>query len=177
MHRLFVALRPPAEIREKLLDLMGGVAGARWQSDEQLHVTLRFIGEVDRRSAEDVALALSRVRASEVEMALSGAGSFDKRSVIHTIWAGVTPRDVHLSLHRKIDHHLVQVGLGAEARAYQPHITLARGRMGDDALGFVAALSGLSSPAFRCTTFGLYESTLGRDGPSYTLIERYPLTA
>ena len=45
MHRLFVALRPPRATREQLLDAMGGVPGARWQSDDQLHLTLRFIGE------------------------------------------------------------------------------------------------------------------------------------
>jgi RNA 2',3'-cyclic 3'-phosphodiesterase len=175
MHRLFVALRPPAEICGKLLDLMGGMPGARWQSEEQLHLTLRFIGEVDRRTAEDVALALSRVRAPEMEIALSGAGMFDKRGVVHTLWAGVSPAEPLASLHRKTDHALVSLGLPSEARAYQPHITLARGRMGPEAHAFVAAQGGLSSPPFLCTAFGLYESTLGRDGPSYTLIERYPL--
>jgi len=54
MHRLFVAIRPPDEVRELLLDLMEG-ADLRWQQDEQLHLTLRFIGEVDRPVANDIA--------------------------------------------------------------------------------------------------------------------------
>src|SRR5687768_8380838 len=61
MHRLFVGLRPPPAIRARLLALMGGVTGARWQDDSQLHLTLRFIGEVERPRAEDIATALSNV--------------------------------------------------------------------------------------------------------------------
>jgi RNA 2',3'-cyclic 3'-phosphodiesterase len=176
MHRLFVALRPPAEIRAKLLGVMGGVPGARWQSDEQLHLTLRFIGEVDRRAAEDIALILSRVGAPAVELSLSGAGTFDKRGVVHTLWAGIAPKEPLASLHRKIDHALVGLGLEAETRAYQPHITLARGRMGAEALAFAAAQSGLGSAPFICGHFGLYESSLGGDGPSYTLVDQYALS-
>ena len=66
MHRLFVAIRPPAEIRRALTALMGGVAGARWQDDDQLHLTLRFIGEVDHHRAEDIAAALGGLHASAV---------------------------------------------------------------------------------------------------------------
>ena len=59
MHRLFVALRPPPAIRRACLDAMeDGPPGWAWQDDEQLHLTLRYIGEVDRHRAEDVADAL-----------------------------------------------------------------------------------------------------------------------
>ena len=65
MRRLFVAIRPPAPIRALLLDAMGGIGGARWQSDDQLHLTLRFIGEVDRHLAGDIHAALDRAYAGE----------------------------------------------------------------------------------------------------------------
>ena len=71
-HRLFVALRPPREIREILLAAMHGIAGARWQSDEQLHLTLRFIGDVDRHKAEDVAAALGPLYAPAVTARVAG---------------------------------------------------------------------------------------------------------
>ena len=74
MHRLFVALRPPPPVRARLLSLAGGVPAARWQDDEQLHVTLRFVGEVDRPVAEDVAACLARVRAPAPTVRLSGVG-------------------------------------------------------------------------------------------------------
>lgn len=77
MHRLFVALRPPNAIRGRLLGAMGGVPGARWQDDAQLHLTLRYIGEVEPHAAEDVALVLGSVRHAPVELRLDGCGVFD----------------------------------------------------------------------------------------------------
>ena len=68
MHRLFVALRPPPEIRRRCLAAMaGGPPGWAWQDEAQLHVTLRFIGEVERPVAEDIAAALGAVRAPALE--------------------------------------------------------------------------------------------------------------
>ena len=63
MPRLFVALRPPEPVRDALFDLMGGVEGARWQSDDQLHLTLRFVGDIPPPDAEDLAAELGRVLA------------------------------------------------------------------------------------------------------------------
>lgn len=93
MHRLFVAIRPPAAHRAQLLALMGGVAGARWQRDDQLHLTLRFIGEVDRHRASDIADALRTIRFAPFDARIAGVGVFDRRGLIDTLWAGVQPRD------------------------------------------------------------------------------------
>ncbi|MBS0504246.1 MAG: RNA 2',3'-cyclic phosphodiesterase [Proteobacteria bacterium] len=176
MHRLFVALRPPAPVRARLIGLMEGVGGARWQDDDQLHITLRFIGEVDAPVAEDVAAALGSVHHAPVTVRLGGIGTFDKRGRVNTVWAGVRPQEALAHLHRKIDQALVRAGLEPEQRAYLPHITLAR--FGRDSAGldaFVARHSGLSSEPFEMSWFGLYESRLGQDGATYDLIERYDL--
>jgi RNA 2',3'-cyclic 3'-phosphodiesterase len=176
MHRLFVAVRPPAPIREQLLDLMEGVPGARWQDDEQLHITLRFIGEVDTRVAEDAAAVLGTVRHPSFEVAVEGIGSFGSRGRINAVWAGVRPHDQLANLHRKIDHALVRVGLEPERRAYLPHITLARfGREVGGLDGFLARHAGLTSEPFPVEYFGLYESRLSQAGATYELIERYEL--
>ncbi len=176
MHRLFVAVRPPSPIREQLLDLMEGVQGARWQDDEQLHITLRFIGEVDARVADDVASALGTVRHTGFDIALDGTGKFGGRGRVNAVWAGVRPHDHLAPLHRKIDHALVRVGLQPERRAYLPHITLARfGRETGGLDGFIARHAGLSSPAFPVTNFELYESHLSSTGATYELVERYAL--
>ena len=74
MLRLFVALRPPAAIREQLLGLMGGVPYARWQDDAQLHLTLRFVGEVDERTADDLTATLGSVHAPAPTVMLAGVG-------------------------------------------------------------------------------------------------------
>ncbi len=176
MHRLFVAVRPPASIRERMLDLMEGVPGARWQDDEQLHITLRFIGEVDARVADDVAAALGTVRHPGFEITLDGIGKFGSRGRVNAIWAGVRPHDQLAHLHRKIDHALVRAGLAPERRAYLPHLTLARfGREAGGLEGFLARHAGLSSPAFRVTSFELYESHLPKAGATYEMVERYSL--
>jgi 2'-5' RNA ligase len=77
MHRLFVAIRPPEPIRDLLVDAMDQSADFRWQDDEQLHITLRFIGEVDRPAADDIADALGQVRAAPVELRIAGVGRFE----------------------------------------------------------------------------------------------------
>lgn len=176
MHRLFIGLRPPAAIRERLLSLMGGIPGARWQDDGQLHITLRYIGEVDRRMAEDVALALGQVRFAPFEMALDGVGQFDTRGRPNAVWAGLRPHNAAIQLHHKIDQAMVRVGLEPDHRAYLPHITLARmnGQSGV-ADRFLADHAGLTSPPFGFTHFTLFESHLASEGAIYETVERYPL--
>ncbi len=109
MHRLFVALRPPPPIRDLLIDQMDGIDDARWQDDDQLHITLRYIGEVDSRMAEDVATALSTIRADLPPLRIQGCGMFDSKGHPNAIWAGVAPRDPLAALHRKIDRALVRI--------------------------------------------------------------------
>lgn len=176
MHRLFVGLRPPRPIRAQLLGLMGGVTGARWQDDAQLHITLRFIGEVERPIAEDLAIALSNVHYPPIEVALDGVGQFDSRGRPNALWAGLRPHDALAGLHRKVDQALVRCGLPPEGRAYLPHVTLARMNAPAGATDrFLETHAGLASPPFALDHFLLFESTLGREGASYEAVERYPL--
>lgn len=177
MHRLFVALRPPPAIRQQLLDLMGGVPGARWQDDDQLHITLRYIGEVTTPVAEDVAAALGGVHAAPLTLRLNGAGCFDKHDRPNAIWAGVAPHDAITALHKKIDHALIRIGLPSEARAYLPHITLARlSRSAGPVNGFLADHAALTSAPFEIGHMLLFESHLGSEGPSYDAIGRWALS-
>ena len=176
MHRLFVGLRPPAAMREALLGAMGGLERARWQSAEQLHLTLRFIGEVERPLAEEVALALSNVRFAPFDLSLDGVGTFASRGRTRALWAGVAPHERVAQLHRKIDQALVRTGLAPEGRAYLPHITLARcnGASGPPDR-FLDHNSALASPPVRFDHFLLFESTLGSEGASYEAVARYRL--
>jgi 2'-5' RNA ligase len=179
MHRLFVALRPPPDIRDALADLMDGVPGARWQDDEQLHLTLRFIGAVDRPVAEDVAAALAAIQAPAPMVALNGVGRFDHRGRTESLWAGVAPHDALAALHRKVDQAIVRAGLEPERRAYLPHLTVARLPRGAQAEieveAWLARHAGLTSAPFTLSHLILYESHLGRAGASYEPIARWPL--
>jgi RNA 2',3'-cyclic 3'-phosphodiesterase len=168
MHRLFIAIRPPAEIRNQLLSLMGGVSGARWQDDEQLHLTLRFVGEVDARVADDLADALGAVRFVPFHLLLSGLGRFERKGHVTALWAGVQPRDLVAQLHRKVDRACVRIGLPPDERAYLPHITLARlNRPTGPTDIFVSQHGGLSSSPFLIDRFALFESHLSPDGAYY----------
>lgn len=175
MHRLFVAIELPVAVRDRLLAVMGGVSNARWQRDNQLHLTLRFIGEVDRHAAQDITAALGGIHAAPFELALSGTGVFDRRGVPETLWAGVTSHDAVAALHAKVDQALRRAGVTHEARAFLPHITLARLRRQSGPVAEFVTATVLGGPSFNVSEFELYESTLTRDGADYRIVERYPL--
>ena len=173
MQRLFVALELPVAVRDALLAAMGGVPGARWQTDDQLHLTLRFLGQVDRHAAADIDSALAMVNFQPFALALADIGSFDRRGRIDCLWVGVRPRDAVAALAQRVDATLARVGIAPETRAFVPHITVARfGRDAGALGGFPVAP--LPSAAFPVTGFALWESRMGHGGASYDISARYP---
>jgi 2'-5' RNA ligase len=177
-HRLFVALRPPRPIRDLLRGAMHGISAARWQNDDQLHLTLRFIGGVDRHRAEDIAAALGALHAPVISARIDGVSLFDRKGQPHMVWAGVEPALPLAGLHRKVDQLLARVGDAPETRAFVPHITLARlNAAAGPVAPFLAQSSGLVSPAFDFSHVILYESELARGGSRYHPVARYPLDA
>jgi 2'-5' RNA ligase len=176
MHRLFVAIRPPEPIRDLLVDAMDDSADFRWQTDEQLHVTLRFIGEVERPAANDLADALGRIRSEAFELRIAGAGRFEQRNS-GAIWAGVEPKPPVTALAARVERVCQQVGLEPERRAFHPHITLARwkGRRTREVQAFLERTGGLSSEPFAVDAFTLFESRLSRHGAHYEAIADYAL--
>ncbi len=176
-HRLFVAIRPPAPVRARLLGLMGGVPGARWQTDEQIHCTLRFIGGVDRHQAEDIATLLGRVRHPVMALTLSEVGAFERGGRVDTLWIGVQPREPIKALHDKIDRLLGQAGVAPDSRAFLPHITLARFSRSTPGPRNVARRIGPPPiEPFVAASFELYESHLGSEGAVYETVARYQLS-
>lgn len=177
MHRLFVGLDPPEDVKDALIDRMGGVEGARWQSDAQLHLTLKFAGEVDRHTANDIAEALAGLRSAPFTLTLSGTGTFDRRGRIEALWVGVRPPEPVTALHRKVDQALTLVGVPADTRAFVPHVTIARFSRGAGAgpLAAFLAQAPIEAPDWPVDDLCLYESRLGTGGASYTIVERYPL--
>lgn len=176
MHRLFVAIRLPTPVRARLLGVMGGVAGARWQNEDQLHLTLRFIGEVDRHLARDVDAALSSVHHPAFAIGLNGLGVFDRRGEPVTLWAGLAPQEPLHALHKKVDQALLRAGVEPDRRAYMPHVTLARLPRGTGPVQSLLEQSGgVTSAPFAVDQFCLYESRFTPEGPHYDIVERYRL--
>jgi 2'-5' RNA ligase len=177
MHRLFVAIRPPEPIRDLLIDAMDDSADFRWQDEEQLHLTLRFVGEVERPAADDLAVALSQVRAPAFELRSAGVGRFEQRNS-GALWAGVEPREPVAALAAKIERICQSVGLEPERRAVHPHITLARwkGRRTREVKDYLERTAGLSSEPFAVDSFILFESRLSRHGAHYEAVVPYPLS-
>ncbi len=176
MHRLFVAIRPPEHVRDLLIDAMDDSPDFRWQDDGQLHVTLRFVGEVDRPKADDLADALGRVRSPGFELRIKGVGRFEQRSA-GALWVGVEPKEKIAALAAKVERVCQQVGLEPERRAFHPHITLARwkGRRTREVAGFLERTRGISSEPFEVDAFILFESRLSRHGAHYEPVASYAL--
>jgi len=174
MHRLFVAIRPPEAIRDWLIDAMEDSPELRWVGDGQLHLTLRFIGEVERPLADDIAAALTRIRSDPFELSVTGVGLFEQRSR-GALWAGVQPTHPVAVLAAKVERACVAAGLEPEHRAFHPHITLARGNRHSTtaAYAFLERNRALASPPFAVTSFILYESHLSRHGPHYESLASY----
>jgi len=178
MPRLFVGLRPPRVVRRLLLDLMSGVAGARWQNDGQLHATLRFIGAVEPVIAQQVVAALRTVEATPIELAVRGVGRFVSRGRPLALWAGLVPRDGLAALHRDVDAALTAIGLPSDPKGFVPHITLARLNARTGPIEpFLAAHRDLTSPPFAIDELVLYESHLGKEGSRYEQILHHRLDA
>jgi 2'-5' RNA ligase len=175
--RLFVALSIPDIVAQGLLLTQGGVPGAHWQTREQLHLTLRFIGEVDGREANDIDEALASIASPRFSMALKGAGEFGGRKP-HALWAGVSDRATLDHLNRKIETAMQRIGLPADPRKFTPHVTLARLRASpiDRVMVWLADHALLASPPFEVGEFKLYSSTLTPNGSVYVPESVYPLT-
>ena len=172
--RLFAALQLPPPIRDQLLDLMGGQESLRWQDEEQLHITLRFMGELERPQAEDVAASLASIRFEPFSLHLAGVGRFAQRRG-GALWAGIEPREPLAHLAAKVDRACVAAGLEPEHRAYHPHITLARwsGRE-PDLSAFLHQHAALGSELWTVDRFVLFESHLLKTGAFYEPVATYP---
>lgn len=177
MVRLFVAVPLEADVRMRLAMLAGGIPGARWVPAENMHLTLRFIGDVEEARLEELDLALGWVEAPSFEISLEGVGQFATGRKPRAVWVGVPRSEALLHLQAKVDSALVRVGVGPEERKFKPHVTLARLKDApSQRVGRFLETHGLfRAGPVRVDRFVLYESHTGRDGPVYHPLRAYPL--
>ncbi len=176
MPRLFVALDLPEETAAEISGLRGGLPGARWIDPDNYHITLRFIGDIDGRTATEVANALDQVRREPFAVQVSGIGSFGGRKP-HSLYAAVEPTPALLALQGEIERRMQRIGLAPESRRYTPHVTVARLRgVSGAALAAYLGGRGLFRPAaFWADRFVLFSSRASQGGGPYIAEEVYPL--
>jgi 2'-5' RNA ligase len=175
--RLFVAIDLPQPVCDRLAGMGGGVPNARWVPPENMHLTLRFIGEVENGFAQDIDTALTKLHSPGFDIELDGIGFFGKASAARVLWAGVRRSEPLLRLQTKVEAALWDAGVPAEERKFSPHVTLARmrrapaGRLQHFVADHAAFLSG-PIPVDHIT---LYSSFRSASGPVYQAEAEYPL--
>jgi len=174
--RVFFGLELPPEIKSRLLKVRSAVSGAKWQSAEQLHITLLFLGRVEEARLEAVVGSARDIQSAPFELEVAGLGCFGQSRRPRNLWAGVQPEAPVAAIHDALGRRMVNLGLEAERRAFRPHITLARFKRQPGSVEDLLTQHGESVfGQFAVTEFALFESKQGPAGSVYRVIERFPL--
>lgn len=182
--RLFVAVSLPSDIRDRLAvaqeRLRRVQADVSWVRAENIHVTLKFLGDTEEKRLERIRPALAEVarESAPFSMEVTGVGSFGGR-VPRVVWVGVgegAERIVRLAT--QVEAALARVGFPKERRGFTAHLTLGRVRSSRNAEALLAAVREVEADTFgsvTATRFELMQSELRPTGSVYTILETFPL--
>ena len=177
MTRLFVSIDLPQAVRQELAGICCGLPGARWVEEDQIHLTLRFIGEVDGGVFQDIRDGLAGIKGVPFSVRLAGLGVFPPRKQPRVLWAGIEPVDPVAVLRTRVEATLVALGLAPEGRKFSPHVTIAR--LHDTPVArlarYLAGNALFASPEFEVDAFHLYSSFLTKQGALHQLEASYGL--
>lgn len=173
MIRLFTAVRLPDHIRRAIPVPAG--SGMKPVAAENLHITLRYLGEIRREKADELRSILRSVNFNPFTATVKGTGCFPNRRNPMVLWIGVEPAGPFEAIFYRIEEALRPLGYGPEKRRYHPHITVARTgtNVKKEAVRFLDEYDDINAGDFLVEEFVLYESILKRDGPEYRLVEGY----
>lgn len=176
MPRLFTALEIPRNVAMSLSLLRGGIPGARWIDVENYHITLRFIGDVDGRTADEIVDRLDRIDRPEFQATLTGIGSFGSKKP-HSVYASVAPSPEMHALQAEIERICQRIGLPPDPRKFTPHVTLARLKNCrlDDVVHYLSGRGNFYAAPFTATRFVLLSSKESVGGGPYLTEEVFPL--
>jgi len=184
--RLFVALDLPLDVRERLAAVQDRLrrthADVSWVRVENLHITLKFLGETEEKRLDQIRDVLAEVAraCAPFPLQVTGVGSFGGRTP-RVVWAGVSEGADHLTrLAGQVESALARVGFPKEKRSFSAHLTLGRVRSPKNAEALLAALHEFRAEKFgtlAATEFQLMQSELRPTGSVYTMLERFPLKA
>ena len=176
MPRLFTGLEVPPEIGMLLSTMRGGLRGARWIDPENYHITLRFIGDVDEHTADEIADALDRVNRSPMPVTLEGLSSFGSKKP-HSIYVRVAPDPEIMELQAEHERIMQRIGLAAEGRKFTPHVTVARckGAAAADVAHWLSLRGVFHTTVFTARRFVLFSARASKGGGPYLVEEAYEL--
>jgi RNA 2',3'-cyclic 3'-phosphodiesterase len=182
--RLFLAIEIEEPVVERVVQLgdelrrrverLAPNARLTWIPRERMHLTVRFIGEVEESRSDEIRAGLAPpLDTPAFTMTLEGAGAFPKHGPPRVLWAGIAHGQAELvALEQEVSARLLRCGLPAEDRSYRPHLTLARVReargLRTDAL-FDGLDAMLGTSAVRAIT--LFQSRLSPRGPAYLALQ------
>jgi 2'-5' RNA ligase len=176
--RLFLALALPDTVRADLAGLAEPMRGFSWVWHAQLHLTLRFLGDVQADDISRIEERIASIRVESFIIPVEGVGMFPPKGPPRAIWAGVGAGHPHLfQLRQRLDDAVLGTGIDFDVRFFQPHITLARCAecAGSAALQWLRRHRDFSSAPFRVRAFDLCTSRLSPQFSEHTLRHRYPL--
>src|SRR5882757_2956502 len=168
MPRLFTGLEVPPEIGQSLSMLRGGLPGARWIDPENYHITLRFIGDIDDRLANEIALTLDGVRRRSFDVRFGSLTSFGGNKP-RAIVASVEPIQPLIELQAELERLMQRLGLEPEGRKFTPHVTLARLRNSSprDVADYLSTRVPLFGSSFHVSRFVLFSARASVGGGPY----------
>ena len=179
--RVFIAVDLPNELRKEFADLerqlKPSTDTARWVAPESIHITLKFIGEVPEKQAEDIDAALAGLTWKPFTVTVRGVGFFPGNRSPRVFWAGMEAPTMQ-KLAEELDSRMERLGFEKEKRAFRPHITLARARDTRIDASLVAASAEYAEHDFGSFTVDrifLFKSTLKPTGAVYERLKEYPL--
>jgi len=184
--RVFCAIELPQATRGVVLAHIARLkekvphAKASWARHENLHLTLKFLGEIPATSVADfskaVSLAVSRVQPFAISLEQTGA--FPMHGQPRVLWIGINDPSTQLAeLHAHLEEESSQVGFAKETRPFHPHLTIARLRHADNARALAAAHKQLEFDPVEVTVAELLviRSELSSAGSKYTTVSRHEL--
>jgi len=176
--RLFVAIDPPDRARRKIARIEQDLPGARWTREEQLHVTLRFLGTVDASDVPRIGDALEGAAVPAFSLTAQGFGVFPSFRSPRVLWVGLSPVPPLAALHAEIEARLAPLSaIEADENAFSPHMTLARltRTPAPTVRDWMAQRERFTEGPWDVETFFLYASTLTPGGAIHRRLREYAL--
>lgn len=178
MPRLFTGIEIPPEIGLTLSTYRGGLPGARWIEPEDYHITLRFIGDIDERVADEVYAILGESRRrNPLTITIDGLDTFGGAKP-RAVYARISGNDELADLQAEQERMMRQIGLAPETRKFTPHVTLARLKNVSpiDVAEYMTVRGHFPKLTFTTDRFALYSSRASMGGGPYVIEAAYPLS-